>query len=743
MAKRIADDQMTREEFEGHGSEDESNSQIQNTAKASAEVMSKRKIAMPKRKMAFTNKTNASTSEASFANAFSFAKKPETNDSNEKGAKLKALNSQFSKKIIDTISIDPFVNLSTLFSKYETYVNTINGVAPTSIFKTAPIVTEKPVVPEKPTATMPSIGLQNSKKESESEESSSDEEVETKIEGPSFTISSNPIKSDSVFSFNKKKVEKPKDDSDSESDIEIKGPEFKISGTIKSDVFKFNNNAAATSISDSPKPAIGFSNNNSAPAASQDVVSETKEDSKKLPSFTFGSTVAPKSEEKSENTGAKLSFGLGADAAKKPTNQAFNFGTNNVSTQSNGPSIFGNHQKANETTGNTTVPSFTFGAKPIPVEDNKESTDKPGITFGVNPIATKDTGTNTPSFSFGTKVLTPEATQQPKENPTKPVFNFGATQVTENTSKPGFAFGLNNSIDNKNDANVTKSTFQFSAPNPEKPTLNFGTTTSTQSEAKVTNENDKPKFNFSVSSTQSKVEEDATKSDNSVNAPSFSFGASKTTTAPSFSFGKTTQSNPFAPTSTSTSDNKSAVPSGGFKFSLPFEQNNTSDEKKNTDELVAATSKNSQNTENNEKYSPDLNTTEGEKDSDDTAISMQNGEEDENSVFSQRAKLMVFNAETKAYDSRGVGEMKVLQKKDEKSKSRLLCRSDGMGNVLLNTNIVKSFQYVPLTADNENLVKTPVVDADGKLTTYIVKFKMKADGRAFIKAISDCQKDLE
>ncbi|SMN22634.1 similar to Saccharomyces cerevisiae YLR335W NUP2 Nucleoporin involved in nucleocytoplasmic transport [Maudiozyma saulgeensis] len=740
MSKRLADDQITREAFEDNVSDDESSSQIPKTINASAEVMSKRKIAMPKKKMSFANKTNASVSEASFANAFNFAKKPVSNNNNEKGAKLKALNLQFSKKISESVSIDPFVNLSTLFGKYETYVNSINGVTSTSIANTVPIITEKPSIPEKHAVTLPSIGIQFNKKEPESEESSSsDEEVETKVEGPSFTISSNPIKSDSVFSFNKKKVEKPKDDSDSESDIEIKGPEFKISGTVKSDIFKFNGNVAA---SDSAKPTFSLSNNNAATASSKDSISETKEDKKALPSFNFGANVAPTSDEKTENTGAKLSFGFGADSTKKPANEAFTFGTNNVSTQPNGSNIFGNQTKKNDQTNTTNTTSFTFGSKPASIEDTKDSTNKPSFMFGSKPTSTENTETNTPSFSFGAKVSTTDTNEPAKENPTKPVFNFGVTPVTENSTKPSFTFGAKDSTDTKNDTDAAKPTFQFGAKNSEQTKLSFGPTASTEAETTITNENIKPKFDFSAKSTQPESVDDVLKSDSAIKAPSFSFGTSNTTTTPSFSFGKPAQPNPFAPSTSSTTTANNTVPSGGFKFSLPFEQNKTPEEKKTTDEPVQLTTETPKNTADDENSSS-LKTGEGEKEGSDSVVSMQNGEEDETSIFSQRAKLMVFNSETKAYDSRGVGEMKVLQKKDEKSKARLLCRSDGMGNVLLNTNIVKSFQYVPLTADNENLVKTPVVDAEGKLITYIVKFKMKADGRAFMKAISDCQKDLD
>lgn len=65
-----------------------------------------------------------------------------------------------------------------------------------------------------------------------------------------------------------------------------------------------------------------------------------------------------------------------------------------------------------------------------------------------------------------------------------------------------------------------------------------------------------------------------------------------------------------------------------------------------------------------------------------------------------------------------------------------------MGNILLNTAVVKSFKYSPLTPENENLVKIPTIDKDGALVTYVARFKQKADGRLFVKSIEDAKNDM-
>uniref|UniRef100_UPI0001E070FC ABR034Wp n=1 Tax=Eremothecium gossypii TaxID=33169 RepID=UPI0001E070FC len=123
-------------------------------------------------------------------------------------------------------------------------------------------------------------------------------------------------------------------------------------------------------------------------------------------------------------------------------------------------------------------------------------------------------------------------------------------------------------------------------------------------------------------------------------------------------------------------------------------------------------------------------------------MSLTNGEENEEVLFCEKAKLLIFDSDTKGYTSRGVGELKLLRKKDDKGKVRVLMRSEGMGHVLLNTSVVKSFKYQPIDADNENLIKWPII-TDGKLETFIIKVKQKADGRRLVGAVADAQQAME
>lgn len=245
----------------------------------------------------------------------------------------------------------------------------------------------------------------------------------------------------------------------------------------------------------------------------------------------------------------------------------------------------------------------------------------------------------------------------------------------------------------------------------------------------------KPSFTFGAPGNASAASGEAQKDGSGEKPKPFTFGASSSPAAPSFSFGK--------PAAAAASKEP---PSGGFKFSLPFSSNtsapaagqNASQSTEANGSEPAATEKAEAAPETKPEAAsePKADTEQGQ------AMVMSNGEEAENLLFSKRAKLMVINPETKAYESRGVGELKLLQNKDDKAKVRILCRSDGMGHILLNTKVVKSFQYTPADADKENFVKCPVVNADGKLENYIIRVKQKADGRQLCKSISDAQESM-
>lgn len=742
MSKRGAGAQITREALE-YGNSDDDEQSLRDFGIASTAVMSKRKIAMPKRKMAFSAPVH-DAGESKMASTFSFTNKPAigSNTSNglttldDKSAKLKALNNQFTAKISEVLQKDPMADVTPMFAKYNKYIKFINDITTNDTViasdkpKSTPTDTDNVFKPSFPAMKPMQFGgisqsapieVEDADADESSEESSSDDEKEKKeikVEGPTFSLQSKPTIKDSVFAFGAalpKKVEAEKDSDDSEDEVEIKGPQFTFAGSVKSDIFKLKENSNIEKKEESPKPSFFFGTKPTGTKESKNKVIENPftspsstfaETSK--PAFSFG--VKPATAELKSDSKPSFSFGKQATTEDKPAAPSFCFGATSVST------------RTDESTEKSSKPSggFSFGISSTKKDDEVTETSKPsgGFTFGLGSSSTKSSTepetTTKISAGFSFSRSTPEeATSATDSAKPSSGFSFGISKPevpsTDNDStKPsgGFSFGTSNSTESKE--SEKKPDFSFK----------FGETPGQKNETES-----KPAFSFSNSSN--------TESKKSETKPAFSFGASITSSAPSFSFEKTSTSTSTATSSafsTSASD-KPVMPSGGFKFALPFEQKASSVTIPETQKEEASEVTNEEN--------PQENVEESLK-----PMQTQNGEENEAVLFTQRAKLMVFNPETKAYDSKGVGEMKLLQMADDKSKVRLLCRSDGMGHILLNSSIVKTFEFSPLTEENENLVKTPTVDADGKLITYVVKFKQKSDGRLFIKSIEDAKKDM-
>ncbi|OUT23130.1 hypothetical protein CAS74_001441 [Pichia kudriavzevii] len=351
-----------------------------------------------------------------------------------------------------------------------------------------------------------------------------------------------------------------------------------------------------------------------------------------------------------------------------------------------------------------TKPAFSFG-KP---EDKKEET-KPAFSFGKPEDKKEETK---PAFSFGKP--------EDKKEETKPAFSFGKPEDKKEETKPAFSFGKPE--DKKEE---TKPAFSFGKPEDKKeetkPAFSFGKPEDKKEETK-------PAFTFGSNT--------ATQPSNTTSA--FQFGSSNSssgTSAPSyaFSFGKkegskSDTSNPFNFGSNATFNNTS---SSVFNFTAPSAKQTQSANGEDRESSKAD-------------VDPDAN--EAEKDTVQGSfavvnltkkVDVQNGEENEDVLILKRSKITKFNTETKAYDNVGVGEFKIL-KNVSNSKSRILVRSDGSGNVLLNVRVLPQMKY-ELMGEKKNMLRIPSVTSDGNLETYIARVKTSADGEELLKTIQSCQ----
>lgn len=107
-----------------------------------------------------------------------------------------------------------------------------------------------------------------------------------------------------------------------------------------------------------------------------------------------------------------------------------------------------------------------------------------------------------------------------------------------------------------------------------------------------------------------------------------------------------------------------------------------------------------------------------------TIVTVETGEEHEDTIWAGRAKLYV-NRE-KAWHERGVGNIKLNITKEaegESRKARFILRADGTHRLLLNAAVTKSFKFGDAdgkrTNDGKLLFSTPT--ADGKLELHLLK----------------------
>ena len=552
-------------------------------------------------------------------------------------------------------------------------------------FSTEPVSSSVPNEASKSETKRELINLDS---DSESESDKEDSKTkEVKVQGPKFTLTSNPTTKSSPFTFDPKKLAKKNapDSDDLEDDVEIKGPTFQFNKPIQDSVFKLTSNSADnTSKLDEKK----------------------EEEVKSTP--LFGATT----QDKDQATTLTGLFGFGQNKGgetKAPSLFGGSFGSNGNTTEQKPVSTFsfGNSQNktdssANTETKKTATPSFSFGttnssSKPLFGSLNNEGNAKPAFTFG-STTDKKDesasaTATTTPSFSFGTQ---PNKTDSAKEaqgdkpatslfgnssdNANKPAttgFSFGAKTQEDKSEAPKFVFGSSKA-----------NPFTFGASNNQgdsatTPSFNFGSNSS--NDAVLFGSKPTGAFNFAQ-----KQEDQKNETSSTVTTSSSSFGLTK----PAFAF-------PFG----------SAKPEDG------------PEEKKNEETVPEE--------ETGGKFEPVAKLSNEQVDS-------KSGEENETAKFTIRSKLMEYDSKNSEnrYTNKGIGELKVLFNEQTK-KSRILIRADGSLRVLLNTLILSSVKYDSI--GNGSLIRVPTIDADdsSKIITYVIKVKTPQDGEQLLKCINE------
>ncbi|KAM7098725.1 E3 SUMO-protein ligase RanBP2 isoform 7-T7 [Molossus nigricans] len=124
-------------------------------------------------------------------------------------------------------------------------------------------------------------------------------------------------------------------------------------------------------------------------------------------------------------------------------------------------------------------------------------------------------------------------------------------------------------------------------------------------------------------------------------------------------------------------------------------------------------------------------------------VEVKSGEEDEEILFKERAKLYRWDRDVSQWKERGVGDIKILWH-TLKNYYRILMRRDQVFKVCANHVITKTMELKPLNVSNNALVWTASDYADGeaKVEQLAVRFKTKEMADCFKKKFEECQQNL-
>lgn len=125
-------------------------------------------------------------------------------------------------------------------------------------------------------------------------------------------------------------------------------------------------------------------------------------------------------------------------------------------------------------------------------------------------------------------------------------------------------------------------------------------------------------------------------------------------------------------------------------------------------------------------------------------VEVKTGEEDEERLFCERAKLFRFDNEANQWKERGVGEMKILRHKESKS-TRILMRREQVLKLCANHKISADLKLTPMSSSDKAWVWNAMDFSDGEMKSerLAVKFKTSDIADKFRKVFESSQADLD
>ncbi|KAM8975770.1 ranBP2-like and GRIP domain-containing protein 4 [Pelodytes ibericus] len=124
-------------------------------------------------------------------------------------------------------------------------------------------------------------------------------------------------------------------------------------------------------------------------------------------------------------------------------------------------------------------------------------------------------------------------------------------------------------------------------------------------------------------------------------------------------------------------------------------------------------------------------------------VEVKSGEEDEEILFKERAKLYRWDRDVNQWKERGVGEIKILFH-HEKKYYRVLMRREQVLKVCTNHVISRAIKLSPLNTSNNALVwtATDYSDGEGRIEQFAARFKTQELANSFQKKFEECQENL-
>ncbi len=126
-----------------------------------------------------------------------------------------------------------------------------------------------------------------------------------------------------------------------------------------------------------------------------------------------------------------------------------------------------------------------------------------------------------------------------------------------------------------------------------------------------------------------------------------------------------------------------------------------------------------------------------------TLIQVKTGEEEEDSLFSERCKLFRFAGETKEWKERGLGDFKILRNR-ETGRVRFLMRREQVLKICCNHFLTADMEITPLQTSDRAWTWTAPDFAEGEVKNelFALKFKTAEMAANWKKVVDTCKKEL-